>query len=82
MKTEKNMNMGIGEGPKEMTQSSPLQVYQNQQSGRRLRFQSRKPNSQDKVGGLGGKPQTGGKRKNGTRNQGRPEQFRGSKQAR
>ena len=40
-----------------------------------------KPNNQDKIGGSGGKPQTGGKRKNGPRNQGRLEQFEGSKQA-
>ena len=56
MKTEKNVSMGTGERLKEAIQPSPLQVYGNQQSGRRLGFQSRKPNNQDKTGGSGGKP--------------------------
>ena len=38
MKTKKNVNMGAGEGLKETTQPSPLQVYENQRSGRRLGF--------------------------------------------
>ena len=41
-----------------------------------------KPNNQDKADGSGGKPQTGGNRKNGPGNQGQLEQFGGSKQAR
>ena len=73
MKTEKNMNLSAGEGSKEVLQPRPLQVVGNQQSGRRFRFQTRKPNSQDKSGGSSGKPQTGGKRKSGLGNQGRPE---------
>ena len=68
MKTEKSVGLGVGDGSKEMTQPSPLQVYGNQRSGRRLGFQSRKPNSQDKSGGSGGKPQIGSKRKNGPGN--------------
>ena len=73
MKTKKSVSLGIGEGLKETTQPSPLQVYGNQRSDRRLGFQSRQPNSQDKSGGSGGKPQTGGKMKNGLGNQGRLE---------
>ena len=38
VKTEKNVNMGTSEGLKEATQPSPLQVYGNQRSGRRLGF--------------------------------------------
>ena len=68
MKTEKSVSLGVSEGSKETTQSSPLQVYGNQRSGKRLGFQSRKPNSQDKSGGSGGKPQTDSKRKNGPGN--------------
>ena len=68
MKIEKNVNLSAGEGMQGTVQSSPLQVYVNQQSGIRLGFQSRKPNNQDKIGGSGGKSQTGGKRKNGPRN--------------
>ena len=82
IKTEKNVNMGTGEGVKETIQQSPLQVYGSQRSGRRLGLQSRKPNNQDKTDELGGKPQTNGRRKNGLGNQGRLEQFRGSKQGR
>ena len=55
---------------------------ENQQRGRRLGFQSRKPNNQHKTGGSGGKPQTGSKRKNEPGNQSQLEQFGGSKQAR
>ena len=62
MKTEKNVNVSASEGLKEVIQPSPLQVY-NQRSGRRLGFQSRKSNNQDKTGGYSGKPQSGGKRK-------------------
>ena len=54
MKTEKNVNMGTGEGLKEAIQLSPLQVYGNQRSGRRLGSQSRKPNNQDKTSRSGG----------------------------
>ena len=43
MNTEKNVSLGVSEGSKETTQPSPLQVYRNQRSGRRLGFQSRKP---------------------------------------
>ena len=68
MKTEKNVNMGASKGLKETTQPSPLQVYGNQRSGKRLAFQSRKPNNQDNTGGSSGKPQTGSKRKNGPGN--------------
>ena len=75
MKTEKNVNLSAGEGLKGTVQLSPLQVYENQKSGRRLGFQSRKPNNQDKTGRTGGKSHTGGKRKNGPRNYGRLEQF-------
>ena len=38
MKTEKNVNMSASEGLKETTQPSPLQVYGNRRSGRRLGF--------------------------------------------
>ena len=79
MKTEKNVSLSTGEGLKEATQPSPLQVYGNQRSGRRLGFQSRKPNSQNKSGGSSGKPQISSKRKNGPGKQGRLEQFRGGK---
>ena len=82
MKTEKNVNVTTSERLKEVLQLSLLQVVGNQQSGRRFRFQTRKPNNQDRSGGSGGKPQIGGKRKSGPGNQGRPEQFGGSKRAR
>ena len=45
MKTEKSVSLGVGEGSKEIVQLSPLQVYGNQRSGKRLGFSSRKPNS-------------------------------------
>ena len=82
MKTEKSVTLGVGEGSKETTQPSSLQVYENQRSGKRSGFQSRKPNNQDKSGGSGGKPQTSSKSKNEPGNQSRLEQFGGSKQAR
>ena len=63
MKTEKNINLSASEGLKEKTQPNQPQVYRNQRDGRRLGFQSRKPNNQDKLGGSGGKHQMGGKRK-------------------
>ena len=55
IKTENSVSLGVGEGLKETTQPTPLQVYRNQRSGRILGLQSRKPNSQDKSGGSGGK---------------------------
>ena len=81
MKNEKNVNVSASEGLKEVIQLSPLQVY-NPRNGRRFGFQTRKPNSQGKSGGSSRKPQIGGKKKSGLGNQGRPEQFGGSKQAR
>ena len=81
MKAEKNVNVGASKGLKEVIQPSPLQVY-NPRSGRRFRFQKRKSNSQGKTGGSSGKSQIEGKRKSGPGNQGRPEQFGGSEQAR
>ena len=42
----------------------------------------RRPNNQNKPGGSGGKPQTGGKKKSGPGNQGRLEQLGAGKQAR
>ena len=38
MKTKKSVNLGASEGLKEAIQPSPLQVYGNQRSGRRLGF--------------------------------------------
>ena len=61
---EKNVTIGADEGLKETRQSSPLRMYGNQRSGRRLGIPSSKPNSQDKSGGSGGKPQIDSKKKN------------------
>ena len=66
------MSLGIGEELKEVLQPSPLEVIGSQQSGKRLGFQIRKPNSQGMSSGHGGKSQIGGKRKNGLGNQSRP----------
>ena len=52
-----------------------------QRSGGRFGFQTRRPNNQNKPGRSGGKPQTGGKRKTGPGNQGRPEYLGAGKQA-
>ena len=82
MKTEKSVNLGAGEGLKEATQPIPLQVYGNRRGDKRLGFQSRKLNRQNKSGRSSGKPQIGSKRKNRPGNQGRLEQFGGGKQAR
>ena len=68
MKIEKSVRLSAGEGLKKVTQPSPLQVYGKQRSGRKLGFQSRKPNSQNKLNGSGGKPQTGINRKDGPGN--------------
>ena len=70
MKTKKKVNLSTSEGLKETTHPNQSQVYGNQRGGRRLGFQSRKPNNQDKSSGSSGKYQTGGKRKNGPENQG------------
>ena len=75
------MSLGAGDGSKEVLQPSPLQIMGNQRSGKRYRFQTRKPNNQDRRGGSSGKPQTGGKKRSRLGNQGQPEQLRGSKQA-
>ena len=80
-KTDKGLSLGTGGGQKEVLQPSPLQIVGNQRNGGRFGFQTRRPNNQNKFGGSGGKPQTGGKRKSGLRNQGRPAQFEGGKQA-
>ena len=82
MKTEKKVNLSIGEGLMETTQQNQSQVYGNQRGNGRLGFQSRKPNNQDKSSGSDRKYQTGGKSKNRLGNQGRLEQFGGSKKAR
>ena len=82
MKTNKGLSLGTSGGQKEVLQQSPLQIVGNQRSGGRFGFQARRPNNQNKPGGSSGKPQTRGKRKSGPGNQGRPEQFRGGKQAR
>ena len=81
MKTDKSLSLSMSSGQKEVLQLSPLQTVGNQRSGRKFGFQSRKSNNQDRMGGPSGKPQVGGKRKSGPENQGRPEQFGGSRQA-
>ena len=53
----------------------------SQRSGGWFGLQARRPNNQSKSSGPGGKPQTGGKRKSGLGNQGRPKQLRAGKQA-
>ena len=55
-KTDKGLSLGIGGGQKEVLQPSPLQIVGNQHSGGRFRFQTRRPNNQNKFGGFGGKP--------------------------
>ena len=71
-KTDKGLSLGTSGRQKEVLQPSPLQIVGNQHSGGRFGFQTRRPNNQSKPSGSGGKPQTGGKRKNEPRNQGRP----------
>ena len=78
MKIKNNVNVSASEGLKEVIQPSPLQLY-NQRSDRRLGYQSRKSNNQEKTNGSGRKPKSNGKRKNGPRNQGRLEWFEGRK---
>ena len=70
MKTDKSLSLGTSSGQKEVLQPSPLQIMGNQRGGRRFWFHTRWPNNQDRSGGFGGKPQAGGKRKSGPRNQG------------
>ena len=72
-KTNKGLSLGTGGGQKEVLQPSPLQMVRNQCSGGRFGFQAKRPNNQNKSGGSGGKPQTGGKRKSRPENQGRLE---------
>ena len=82
VKTDKGSSLGTGGGQKEVLQPSPLQIVVNQRGGGRFGFQARRPNNQNKPGGFGGKPQTGGKRKSGPGSQSRPEQLGAGKQAR
>ena len=82
MKTDKGSSLGTGGGQKEVLQPSPLQTMGKQCSGGRFGFQERRPNNQNKPSESSGKPQTGGKRKSGPGNQGRPEQLGAGKQAR
>ena len=56
-----------------MLQLNPLQIVGSQRGGGRFGFQTRRPNNQDRFGGLSGKPQIGGKRKSGLGNQGQSE---------
>ena len=72
-KTDRGLNLGTGGKQKEVLQPSPLQIVGSQRSGGRFGFQMRRPNNQNKFGGSGGKPETGGKRKSGPGNQGKPE---------
>ena len=48
-----------------------FQMHGNQHGGGKFGFQPKKPNNQDKSDGSGGRRQMGGKRKNGSGNQGR-----------
>ena len=66
--TKRNVSSGTGDGLNEVLQPSPLQVMGSQQSGKRFGFQTRKPKSQDRPSGYGGKSQIGGKRKSGQGN--------------
>ena len=77
-----NVSLGTSDGLKEVLRPCPLQVVGSQRSGKRFGFQIRGPSRHNKFSGRGGKPQTGGKRKNGPGNQGQLEQFEGNKQAR
>ena len=78
-RTDKSLSFGTSSGQKEVLQPGPLQIMGSQRGGERFGFQTRRPNNQDKSGAPSGKPQTGGKRKSGPGNQGRPKQFRGGK---
>ena len=66
--TKRNVNSGTSDGLKEVIRPSQLQVVRSQRSGKRFGFQTRKPKSQDRPSGYGGKSQIGGKRKSGQGN--------------
>ena len=68
---EKKVDPCTSEELNEMIGMNQFQIHGNQRGGRRLEFQLRKPNNQDKSNGSGRKHHTGGKRKNGLGNQGR-----------
>ena len=80
-KTDKSLSLGTSSEQKEVLQPCPLQIVGSQRGGGRFGFQTRRPNNQDRFGGVSGKPQIRGKRKSGLGNQGRSEQFGGNKQA-
>ena len=80
MKTEKKVIPSTDEGSNEMTRANQFQMHGNQRGGGKFGFQPKKPNNQDKSGGSGGRRQMGGKRKNGSGNQGQNGQFGGRKQ--
>ena len=75
--TKKNMSLGTSDGLNEVMRPSPLQVMGSQQSGKRFGVQTRKPKSQDRPSGCGGRSQIGGKQKSGHGNQDRSRQFGG-----
>ena len=75
-KTKKNVSLGINKELKEVLRPSPPQVTGSQQSGKRLGFQIRRPNSHSMFSGCGGKSHIGHKRKSGLGNQDQTRQFK------